>query len=159
MTCRDLLEFIEPIAAGDMQLDQAMRAHIESCPQCAAELASARRIETMLAARPVNAAPARFTPAVLQRIRRNQWRTEQAVDRIFNLAIAVALVLVVGGGLAALNVGGVLSVMGSAWGVVAGVGTSVARTAVPSLNTYIAAAALLLSALAMWWWADRTFSL
>lgn len=159
MTCRDLLEFIEPIAAGEMQLDPAMRAHIESCPQCAAELASARRIETLLAARPANTAPARFTPAVLQRIRRNQWRTEQAVDRIFNLAIVLALFLVAGGVLAVLNVGGVLSVMGSAWGLFAGVGTSVARNAAPSLNTYIAAAALLVSALAMWWWADRTLSL
>lgn len=159
MTCRDLLEFIEPIAAGDMPLDSAMRAHIESCPQCAAELASARRIETLLAARPVNTAPARFTPSVLQRIRRNQWRTEQAVDRIFNLAIVLALFLVAGGVLAVLNVGGVLTVMGSAWGLVAGIGTSVARNAAPSLNTYIAAAALLVSALAMWWWADRTLSL
>ena len=96
---------------------------------------------------------------MLQRIRRNQWRTEQAVDRVFNVAIVLALFLVAGGVLAVLNVGGVLALMASAWDVFAGVGTSVARTAAPSLNTYIAAAALLVSALAMWWWADRTLSL
>lgn len=159
MTCRDVLELVEPIAAGEMPLDAILRGHIESCPQCAAELASARRIESLLASRAAVTAPARFTATVLQRIRREQWRTEQHVDRLFNIAIAAALILVAGGVLAMLNVGGVLTVMGNTWDVAAGMGSAVAKNAAPSLNTYIAAAALLISALGMWWWADRTLSL
>lgn len=159
MTCRDVLELIEPIAAGEMPLDAVLRGHIESCPQCAAELASARRIESLLASRVALTAPARFTATVLQRIRREQWRAEQHVDRLFNIAIAAALLIVAGGLLAMLNVGGVLAMAGSAWGLAAGMGSAVARNAAPSFNTYIAAAALLVSALGMWWWADRTLSL
>lgn len=67
--------------------------------------------------------------------------------------------LVAGGALAFLNLGGVLSVAGSAWDLASGVGRTVAQDAAPSLNTYVAAAALLVSALGMWWWADRTLSL
>jgi hypothetical protein len=40
-----------------------------------------------------------------------------------------------------------------------GMGRTAAHSAAPSLNTYIAAAALLASALGMWWWADHTLSL
>jgi anti-sigma factor RsiW len=159
MTCRDVLELVEAIAAGDIEPDAALRAHIESCPQCASALASARRIESLLESRPAPAAPARFTPAVLQRIRREQWRTEQNVDRLFNIAMAVAVLLVAGGTLALFNLGGLLSLVGSAWQVASGMGSTAARSAAPSLNTYIAAAALLASALGMWWWADRTLSL
>lgn len=159
MTCRDVLESIEPIVAGEVAPDPAMRAHIESCPHCAAELASARRIEALLASRWAPQAPARFTASVLQRIRRDEWRAEQRVDRLFNVAIVAALVLVAGGVLALFNLGGLLALVGSAWDAAASLGTTVARNVAPSLNTYIAAAALLVSALGMWWWADRTLSL
>ena len=74
MTCRDVLESIEPIVAGEVAPDPAIRAHIESCPRCAAEIASARRIEALLASRSAPPAPARFTASVLQRIRRDEWR-------------------------------------------------------------------------------------
>ena len=159
MTCRDVLESIEPIVADEVAPDPAIRAHIESCPRCAAELASARRIEALLASRSAPPAPARFTASVLQRIRRDEWRAEQHVDRLFNAAIVAALALVAGGVLALFNLGGLLALAGSAWDAAASLGTSVARNAAPSLNTYIAAAALLVSALGMWWWADRTLSL
>ena len=46
MTCQELTDFVEPIAAGDLEPDAEMRAHFETCPLCASELASARRIET-----------------------------------------------------------------------------------------------------------------
>ncbi|HEX6976051.1 MAG TPA: hypothetical protein VF147_16705 [Vicinamibacterales bacterium] len=159
MTCRDVLEVVEAIAAGDMEPDAALRAHIETCPRCASALASARRIEALLVARPTLAPPARFTANVLQRIRVEQWRAEQHVDRLFNVAIVVAVLLVAGGLVAVFNVGGLLALVGSAWEVASGIGTTAARGAAPSVNTYIAAAALLASALGMWWWADRTLSL
>ena len=73
------------------------RAHLETCPGCAAALATARRIEEALAARPVVEPPPRFTPGVLHRIRRDRWRSEERVDRLFNVSIAVAALLVLVG--------------------------------------------------------------
>jgi anti-sigma factor RsiW len=159
MKCRDVLELVEAIAAGDIAADAALGAHLESCPGCASTLAAARRIEALLGGREARNAPARFTPSVLQRIRREEWRSEQRVDRVFNVAIALALLLVAGGGAALLNLAGLARAFSAAWEMAAGVGSTAARTAAPSLNTYIAAAALLVSALGMWWWADRTISM
>lgn len=156
MTCNDALELVEPIAAADLEVTPAARAHFETCPRCAAALASARRVEAELARRQSPAAPARFTATVLQRIRREQWRAEQNVDRLFNVAIAAALVLMFGGLAALLNLNGVVSVAGSVWTLLNGVGRTAVSVAAPSVGMYVLAAGLLLSALGMWWWADRS---
>jgi anti-sigma factor RsiW len=159
MTCKEALELVEPIAAGDVEADAAARAHFESCPSCAATLATARRLEAVLSSREAPLPPPRFTAIVIQRIHRDRWRAEQNVDRLFNLAMVAALVLVVGGLFALTNVSGVLSAAAGTWALMSTVGTQVAHDAVPSLNTYVAAAGLLASALGMWWWAERTLSI
>src|SRR5262245_31553209 len=105
MTCRDALHLVEAIAAGDLELDDAVRAHFESCPGCASALAAARRIELALQARSAPTAPPRFTSSVLARIRNDRWRSEQRVDRIFNLAIVAASLFVIAGLAAMTNVG------------------------------------------------------
>jgi anti-sigma factor RsiW len=156
MNCAQALDLVEPIAAGDLDVDPQVRAHIESCPGCASALATSRRIEAALAARPASAAPERFESAVLQRIRRERWRAEQHVDRLFNVAVAVSVLLVVGGVLALMNLGGMLAAVSDIWGVMSAAGGEAIRSAAPTVNTYIAAAGLLLTALVMWWWADRT---
>jgi anti-sigma factor RsiW len=156
MTCNDALELVEPIAAADLEVTPALRDHFETCPRCAAALASARRLEMELTRRETPVAPERFTTTVLQRIRREQWRTEQNVDRLFNVAIAAALVLMFGGLAALLNLNGVLSMAASVWTLLTGVGRTAVGVAAPSLGMYVAAAGLLLSALAMWWWADHS---
>jgi anti-sigma factor RsiW len=155
MHCQDLLELIEPIAAGDLVPDEQVRAHLQTCPRCAGALASARRVETLLAAMDVPAAPAAFASAVLQRIRRDKWRSEQNVDRLFNVSIAAAALLLVGGLAALLNVETVLSFSGSLLAVLKDSGRDTARSAVPTVFTYVAALGLLASALGMWWWAER----
>lgn len=159
MTCKVALELVEPIAAGDVEPDAAGRAHFESCPRCASALASARRVEAALTTREAPAAPARFTSSVLQRIRREQWRAEQHVDRLFNVAMAVALALVVGGILALMNLSDVTAALAGTWSMLTSLGGQAARQAAPSMNTYIAAAGLLLSVVAMWWWAERTLGM
>ena len=59
-------------------------------------------------------------------------------------------------GLAALlNVNGMLSFAGSAWIFLKDNTRETARTAAPTVATYVAAVGLLASALGMWWWADR----
>lgn len=156
MTCAQALEFVEPIASGDLDVGADLRAHFESCTRCASALATARRIESGLALRPAPGAPDRFESMVVQRIRRERWRAEEHVDRLFNVAVAAAVLLVVGGLGAMMNLGVVVAAIGGLWDVVSASGADAVRNAAPTVNTYIAAAGLLLSALGMWWWADRT---
>jgi anti-sigma factor RsiW len=159
VTCKDARELVEAIAAGDLDVDDALRAHFESCPVCAAALASARRIEAALKARETPKAPAAFTSTVVARIRHERWKSEQHVDRVFNIAIAVAVLLVLGGVLALTNVSGVIAGAGMMWGLLGAVSGQVVAAAAPAILTYVAAAGLLVSALVMWWWAERRLSL
>jgi anti-sigma factor RsiW len=158
MTCKHALDLVEPVAAGDLIADADLRAHFETCPRCAGALASARRLEAMLASREAPVAPARFAALVLQRIRRERWRSEQQVDRLFNVAIALALLLIVGGIFALMNLSGVLTGAADTWTAVATLSTQLARDAAPAVDTYIAGVCLLITALGMWWWAERTLS-
>ena len=155
MSCSDVLDLIEPIAAGDLRADEPVRAHLESCVTCAAALASAQRLEAALKAMEIPAAPATFAATVMQRIRRDRWQAEQNVDRLFNLAIVAAVLLMVGGLAAMLNVQGLLSISASALVLVRESMRTGVQQAVPTLATYVAAACLLASALGMWWWAER----
>ena len=155
MSCSDVLDLIEPIAAGDLRADEPVRAHLESCVTCAAALASAQRLEAALKAMEIPPAPATFAATVMQRIRRDRWQAEQNVDRLFNLAIVAAVFLMVGGFAAMLNVQGLLSISGSALVLVRESMRAGVQQAVPTLATYVAAACLLASALGMWWWAER----
>ena len=80
MTCDDILDLVEPLAADELTPTEEVRAHLETYHSCAAALATARRIEATLAARLVVEAPARFSASVHQRIRRERWVAEQRVD-------------------------------------------------------------------------------
>jgi anti-sigma factor RsiW len=158
MTCREAIDLVEAIAAGDMALDAASREHFESCPRCAGALATARRIEAALAGQDTPVAPAEFTPLLMARIRRERWRSEQAVDRLFNAAIAAAVVLMIGGVLALMNLDAVMAVSARVWKLLSTT-SSGARSSGPPLSTYVGAIGLFISALAMWWWAERRLSL
>ncbi len=153
MTCNHVLEEVEALAGGDLPGPE-VRAHLESCRSCAALLATARRIEECLRAWPVESAPPRFTQAVLQRIRRERWQSEQRVDRLFNLALGLALLIIVIGAGFLLNIGSVLEVTSGVAAVLGAAGEEAVRRAAPSAGTYLAATGLLASALGMWWWAD-----
>jgi anti-sigma factor RsiW len=159
LTCDDVLPLVEPIAAGDLELDPRARAHVETCPRCASALASARRIEAALSARPAPLAPARVTSAVLLRIRRERWRSEQHVDRLFNVAIVAAVLLMAGGVAAMFNLDALLSGAAATWRLAATVSGEAVTKAAPSVTTYVASAGLFASALVTWWWAERRLSL
>jgi predicted anti-sigma-YlaC factor YlaD len=155
MKCSDVLDLVEPIAAGDLLPDERVRDHLHSCPQCAGALASAQRLEAQLKGMEFPAAPPAFATQVLQRIRRDKWQSEQNVDRLFNLAIVTAVILLAGGVLALLNVETLISLTASAWTALKEGSRETARTAAPTVGTYIAAVGLLASALGMWAWAER----
>jgi anti-sigma factor RsiW len=159
MTCTDALDLVEAIAAADMALTDDARDHFETCPRCSAALASARRIEALLAAREAPQAPPRFTSHVLARIRRERWRSEQAVDRLFNFAIVAAVILMAGGVAAVINLSGVMTAATAIWEMLALATSGAMQKSGPSLGTYVGAIGLFVSALAMWWWAEQRLSL
>jgi hypothetical protein len=157
MTCKEVADLIEPIAAGDLEPTDEIRSHFETCPSCAGALAIARRLELALADRPP-AAPDKFVAIVLQRVRRERWRMEQNVDRLFNVAIVLAFLIVAAGALALMNLSGVLAAAAGASSTLSELSGQLAHQVEPAINTYIAAAGLLLTALGMWWWAERRTS-
>jgi anti-sigma factor RsiW len=154
MTCQHAVEFIEAIAADEIQPTPELRGHFESCPSCASALATAVRLEALLTANPAPPVPDRFVAQVLQRVRRERWRMEQNVDRLFNVAMIAAIVIVAIGVFALMNLSGVVAASDGAWSALTTLGIQVAQKMVPVVDTYIAAACLLLTALAMWWWAE-----
>ena len=159
LTCADVLDVVDAIASGDLAVTADLASHLEACPRCAASLAIARRIETMIAARPAPAPPPRFADAVRRRISRERWRAEQSVDWLFNIAIAVGILVVVGGLAALMNIQALLAAVDAAWSLVTAAGSDVARQAAPTVVTYIAAFGLLVSTVGIWWWAERRLSL
>jgi anti-sigma factor RsiW len=157
MTCRDVHDLIEPVAAGDMPAGDEFRAHVETCVACAAALASARAIEAALAARPAALAPARFEALVAARLRHDRWRAEQQVDRAFNVAVALGVLAILGGTLALFNIGSVTSAIASAAGTLAAAASqpvSSAADQTPSLWSYMLGCALLGTSLLVWRWAE-----
>jgi hypothetical protein len=156
MFCDEVLELIEPIAAGELAADERVEGHIASCGQCAASLRSARRLEQLLQGRGVAKPPAQFTSRIMGRIRRDRWRREQFLDAGFNAAVGLAaLTLVV-----ALWIVFTRSGIGAAArdAIVLANSTvldTLARRVAPSLPLYLGAFGLVAAALGVWWWAER----
>ena len=160
MTCTDVEEWIEAVAAGDEPAGDAFCAHVEGCVACASALARARRIEMALAVRPAPAAPARFAAAVASRIRREHWRSEQQVDRLFNVAVAAGLIAIVGGAVALVNLSAVTAAIGAAVSAIATFvaepGGPAAVPVGPALSTYLLGGGFVVTALLVWSWAERS---
>ena len=82
---------------------------------------------------------------------------EQNVDRLFNVAMVAALLIVALGVFALMNLSDVIAASDGAWSALTTLSGQMAGQMIPVVNTYIAAAGLLLTALAMWW-AERKVS-
>lgn len=158
MQCEDFRSLIEPIAAGEIAPTGEVAAHLDACGACAAKLAFARRIDRLLADRGAPPAPAHFTDALMRRLRRERWRSEQFLDLGFNAAIIVSVALVVGGVWLALNLTGLAAVTSGTVAVFSGGVHELVQRAAPRLPIYVGAFMLMLSALALWWWAERGWS-
>ncbi len=157
MTCAQVEDEIDAIAAGERPAADEFRRHVEGCVRCASALASARRLESMLASWQAPPAPPRFTAAVASRIRSERWKSEQQVDRVFNAFLVLGLVIIVAGIAALLNVSAVEAAASQAIEFLARGGEQAAPPA-PSLVTYVVGTAFFGTALAAWWWAERRFS-
>jgi predicted anti-sigma-YlaC factor YlaD len=155
MFCDEALDAIEPIAAGELTPDGRIADHLATCPNCAAALEDARRLERMLQARPAPRPAPNFTPRTLNRVRRARWRAEQFLDVGFNVAIIAIVVAVVGGIWMLLNRSGLAAVSSDAVNLF-GIGMiAFVRRVAPSVPLYMGAMAVLATALGLWWWAER----
>jgi hypothetical protein len=155
MFCDEALDAVERIAAGDLIADGRIGEHVNTCPDCAAALESAKRVERLLRQRPVPRVSPQFTTSTLGKVRRARWRNDQWLDAGFNLGI-VAIVVAMGSALwMFLNRSGLAAVSNDAVSLFGTGLTTFAGRVAPALPLYGAAAALLATALGIWWWAER----
>lgn len=153
MSCHDANAYLEAVAVGESVPD-AVRTHVDVCPNCAARLRLAERIERTLATRPVAAAPATFTTAVVARVRRQRWRTEQVIDWGFNIFVAIGLALIVSGVAGIFWASGLVVISRDVFAAFAA-GSEMAMTGVLSqARTVVLAALLLTLTLGVWWWVE-----
>lgn len=155
MFCDEVLESVEPLAAGDLAPDDRLTAHLRSCGHCATALEEARQLERLLKARTVEKPPPQFTVRTVGRLRRDRWRREQFIDAGFNIAIGLAAISVVVMILMLVWRSGVAAVSREAVNLVNQQVVGLARRIAPSVPLYAGAAALLGTALGLWWWAER----
>ena len=159
MFCDEALDTVEAIAAGDLTPDGRVASHLATCPNCALALVRARQLEASLRRREAPAAPAQFTSRTLAKIRRARWRTDQFLDLGFNVAIGAVVMSLVGGVWMLLHRTGLAAVSNDAVNLFGSGFVSLARRVAPSLPLYAGALALLVSALGIWWWAERDAAL
>ena len=159
MFCDEALDTVEAIAAGDVIPDGRVASHLATCPNCALALDRARQLEASLRQREVPAPPAQFTSRTLARVRRARWRSDQFLDVGFNVAIGLIVFAILGGIWMLLHRTGLASVSVDAVDVFGNGFVALARRVAPSLPLYAGAAALLISALGIWWWAERDAAL
>jgi len=155
MFCDEALDAVEPIAAGDLTPDGRIAEHLSSCPNCAAALVRARQLERVLQRRGVPQPPPQFTARTMARVRRARWRSDQFLDVGFNVAIILVVLAVFGGVWMLLNRSGLAAVSSDAADLFGSALVMLVRRVAPSLPLYAGAAALLASALGIWWWAER----
>jgi anti-sigma factor RsiW len=155
MFCDEALDRVEAIASGELTAEGRVAEHLSSCADCAAALESARRVERLLRERDVPTAPAQFTARTMGRVRRARWRSEQFVDASFNAAIALIVAGVVVGVWMLANRTGLTAVSNDAVDLLTSGLAAFARRVGPSLPLYAGATALVVTALGIWWWAER----
>jgi anti-sigma factor RsiW len=158
MFCDEALEAIEPIAAGEMTPQGRVAQHLASCANCSATLDAARRLDHLLQRRPVPKPPVQFTARTLARVRRARWRTEQFLDAGFNLALSFILFGVILTILLLMFRSGLLSVTTDVFALAESGFVRLARRFGQAFPLYGGATAIVVGALAIWWWAEREAS-
>ncbi len=156
MRCEEVQTLIEALAEADGAPEPAVAEHLRGCQRCAGSLSLARRIHHALAETPVPEAPVDFTSAVIRGTHSIRWASEQRFDWWFNAAIAAGLALTVAGIWGLVNLTGLTAIfVGTARFVGASVPPLYDRVR-PVLPLYLTAIALVGSALAVWWWLERS---
>jgi len=155
VTCAEVRELIEAVAAGDEPGGAEFEAHVAACSACAAALETARRIERALAALPAPAAPAQFSRQVMAAVRRARWQHDNQVDRVFNFAIVLGLVIVAVAAVSLLNLGSVANMMLAVVEAMAEARHQPAPWGRDGSVPVALATAMFAMAFGVWWWAER----
>ncbi len=155
MFCDEVLDSIEPIAAGELTPDGRIAAHLASCGNCAASLAAARRVDQLLRGRAAPKPGTQFTARTMAALRRQRWRSEQVLDAGFNLALAVIVVATIAAVWMLMRRSGLTAVGGGALDLFGAGFTALTGRVAPSLPLYGAAIAVLAGVIALWWWTER----
>ena len=155
MSCTDLDDLIEAIAARELEPDADMRAHLATCLTCARALALARQIDGVLARQAVPNPSPGFTPALMARLRRERWQSEQYLDLAFNVAIALAVAAGVGGLWMVLTASGLAALSADLTRLFIATSGAVLTSMAPAVPVYALAAAVFVSGMAIWWWAEH----
>jgi anti-sigma factor RsiW len=154
MSCHESNGLIEAVAVGD-DVPDAVRAHVATCPQCAARLRLAQRIEQALSSRPVVAAPQGFATTVLARVRRERWRSEQLLDWSFNAFVGIGVVLVVLGVFGLVYASGLVVISRDVFAALDIVAQNAGRIAADEAPTVALGMLLLTLTLGVWWWVEQ----
>lgn len=154
MRCEDIDPIVEELADGSLPAGAERDAHIASCARCSARLANARAIHALLVSREVATPPAGFTAAVMARVVRERWQTERAIDLGFNLAVAAGVLVLISGGIGLAWSAGFFRFTVDVQPILVALTTPMANRVVSQLQTVVMAAAILTTALGLWWWAE-----
>jgi len=155
MFCDEVIDVLEPIAAGELTPEGRIADHLATCPNCAGSLERARMVERLLRQRPAPKPPPQFTAHTLGRVRRARWRSDQLLDVGFNLGIAAIVMGVLAAIWAVLHRSGLTAVSNDAIELFGSGLLTFARRVAPVVPLYAGATALLATALGIWWWAER----
>jgi hypothetical protein len=153
MQCIAVDEIIDEIAAG-AEAPAAAAEHIAQCERCTSALANARAIERALQVLPQPDVPAGFTPSVVTRIRRERWHSEQVLDWAFNIAVALGVLLIVGGLAGIAWATGLLPVGRDLVSVLSEGSPLILNRIASESQTIVLAGLLLTMALGLWWWVE-----
>jgi hypothetical protein len=97
MNCETASELIEPLAAEDIELTSELRAHLDTCPRCTAELQVACRIHASLLSGRAHA-PRHFTATVLQRLpAQHTWSLQDGMETMLDSALALSVAALIVG--------------------------------------------------------------
>ncbi len=154
MRCEEFEPFVEAIADGTADPNDAAREHLSTCGLCAARVAQAREIDRFLASRDTPQPPAAFTSMVMARIATERWRSERFVDFGFNLAIAAGLIVILASAVGTAWSLGLLTIRVDLDAIASALAPDLTSRVLSQAQTVGLAAGVLTMALVLWWWAE-----
>ena len=154
MHCDHLEPLMEAIADGTFEPAGEDREHLQTCAVCQARAAQARAIDEWLQVRAVPTPPASFTAGVMQRVARENWRTERVFDLGFNLAIAAGVLVILAGAAGLAWSLGYLTITLDLAALAEFGGGQLGQKVVSQIQNIGLAAMLLTMTLVLWWWAE-----
>ena len=154
MQCDGAAEWIEALTDGEDGVPGEVRAHVDGCAGCTADLALARRLSGLLAEAPPP--PVAFTAGVTRRVRREWWRGEQALDRWFNALLAGGSLALVAGLSLLLAQVGALPVAADLVAASMRELTVAFQNAAPGVPAEVTATAVFVGGVVLWRWLSAT---